>query len=93
MTNRIIVVARIAKDTITYHLIKHGLMGVHYKEVIIAHVSRLPHSHTFFFSPIPLDRHDFCRMGRFIPPTHKTMTSAAPQLCPGRADSEEFNCL
>jgi len=26
-----------------------GLMGVHYEEVIIVHMSRLPHSHTFFF--------------------------------------------
>jgi hypothetical protein len=56
-------------------------------------MSRLSHSHTFFFRPIPLDWHDFCRMRWFIPPTHKTMASAAPQLCPGRADSEEFNCL
>jgi len=27
MTNKIIVVARIAKDTITYHLIRHGFNG------------------------------------------------------------------
>jgi len=38
----------------------------------------LSHSQTFFFRPIPLDWHDFCRMRWFIPPTHKTMTSAAP---------------
>jgi len=78
MTNKIIVVARMPK--ILLHTISSdmGLMGVHYEEVIIVHMSRLPHSHTFFFRPIPLDRHDFCRMRWFIPPTHKTMTSAAP---------------
>ena len=68
-------------------------MGPHYKAVIIVHMSRLPYSHTFFFRPIPLDWHEFCRMRWFIPPTNKTVTSAAPQLCPGRTDSEEFNCL
>ena len=56
-------------------------MDPHYKEVIIVHMSRLPHSHTFFFRSIPLDWDDFCRMRWSIPPTHQTVTSTASKLC------------
>jgi hypothetical protein len=46
MTNKIIVIARIAKDTIMTISSDMSLMSSHYKEVIIVYMSRLPHRNT-----------------------------------------------
>jgi hypothetical protein len=48
MANKIIVIVRIAKDAITISS-DIGLMDPDYKKVIIIHMSRLSHSHTFIF--------------------------------------------
>jgi hypothetical protein len=89
MANKIIVIARIAKDAITISS-DIGLMDPDYKKVIIIHMSRLSHSHTFIFSPCSLDWHYLLNSSWFVPPPNKTIAHIAAKFCPRSACLKEL---
>ncbi len=81
MTNKIIVIARIVKDAITYHLIRYGFNGGQTIKKLLYFT--LSHSHTFIFRPCSFSWHYLAYRWRFIYPTHNTIASAAANLCSG----------